>query len=660
MIRRITSVALTALLSLTSLGANLIPAEAASLQLGTPEIINTAPDGTDVPAFSGPSMSADGRYVVFDSSNQDAQRFVLNESLPLNPLNNNLPYPQLFLRDRQTGTVDLISRSTSGAIANYGALATSASLSANGRYLVFYANSTNLDPSSPACTPTSTSSCPARVFVRDLAAGTTSAISSTTQYSQSGRYAISGDGTIITYWSSASSGNIVYAYNRVAGSTTQLPYNGTRPAISRDGRYIAYRGDTSTPGHPYLEYLYDLNSGTTSTLSAPLDTYATSPVVSADSSTVYYYAYDASGSHYNLYATTTTNQQTTIVQTDAIPYSYAANYLSYYDSPTCLSTEPTNHWLTYCVFNNDIGRIEAWLEDLTTGEKTLLPTDVIFFKTATLQLSDNATQLLYTNDVNITNVLVAPLVSLAPSAPTGLAATSPTNNAPVLTWNAASGAASYQIWRQDTLTGTNIQVGTSSTTNFTDVYAPGVYNYSVVAVSSTGTTSTASAMVQVAVTNTTTTNARNLMAQGQSQLVPVLGTVQSPRDLLPGLAAGNSAQASFDFDLGYPGGTFTVSRPLTVTFNAGIHHLFLTSTSIDWLVVNGTNNSVGTFQGLASVQLDSTTTAGLPFSVTAIDGAQAGNSTPDSLKLTVFTNTSRTNVLYFVNEPLSKGKIKIN
>ncbi len=240
------------------------------------------------------------------------------------------------------------------------------------------------------------------------------------------------------------------------------------------------------------------------------------------------------------------------------------------------------------------------------------------------------------------------------TAPTGLTAVSPTNNAPVLTWDAEAAATGYRIYRQDTASGITAQVGASLSNNFTDSYVPGVYNYTVVAVDAAGNVSAASAPVQVAVTNTANTNSRNIMAQGQTEVIPVVGS-----DVLPGLVTGSTVKATFDFNVGYPGGIFTVKRPLTFTFASGGHMLFVSSTSVDWLVVDGSNNSRGTFQGMANVTLDGTAT-NRPFTVSAIDGSLTSPATADRFKLTVYTDNTRSTVLYSVDESLSKGKIKIN
>ncbi len=240
--------------------------------------------------------------------------------------------------------------------------------------------------------------------------------------------------------------------------------------------------------------------------------------------------------------------------------------------------------------------------------------------------------------------------------PTGLTAVTPTNNAPVLTWDPVTMATSYEIYRQDTSTGTNVLAGTSAMNNFTDIYAPGIYNYTVVAVAANDTRSEPSDPFQVVVIQTTTNQASDIQAQGQSEVVPVNGS-----DILPGLTSGNNTKASFDFSLGYSSsGVLDVSRPLTLTFNTAQHDFFVESTTVDWLVVDGQNNSRGTFQGLANVTLDNVTTTALPYTAVAIDGALTDPDSDYRFKLTVYTDSSRTTVLYTVDQSLSKGKIKIN
>src|SRR5262249_35393027 len=84
-----------------------------------------------------PSISADGRFVAFDSSS------------PLVPEDTNCAEPQdvytcsdVFVRDRQTGTTERVSVSSQGVQGNDGSYAPS--ISADGRYVAFVSFATNL------------------------------------------------------------------------------------------------------------------------------------------------------------------------------------------------------------------------------------------------------------------------------------------------------------------------------------------------------------------------------------------------------------------------------------------------------------------------------------------------------------------------------------
>ena len=99
-------------------------------------------------------VSADGRYVAFYS---DADNLV--------PGDDNDSY-DVFVRDRQTGTTTLVSGGVSGP---GDGSAFDPSVSADGRYVAFYSNATNLVPGG--------SNGNYQVFVRDLQAGTTTLVS---------------------------------------------------------------------------------------------------------------------------------------------------------------------------------------------------------------------------------------------------------------------------------------------------------------------------------------------------------------------------------------------------------------------------------------------------------------------------------------------------
>lgn len=93
---------------------------------GEVELISVASNGTQGNGGSyNPTISADGRYVAFVSQ---ASSFVANDS------NNGM---DVFVRDRQTGSTELISISHEGYPANDEFIITKVSISADGRYVAF-------------------------------------------------------------------------------------------------------------------------------------------------------------------------------------------------------------------------------------------------------------------------------------------------------------------------------------------------------------------------------------------------------------------------------------------------------------------------------------------------------------------------------------------
>ncbi|MEM9531103.1 MAG: hypothetical protein AAGA23_09290 [Pseudomonadota bacterium] len=125
-------------------------------ELGTIERIDVTADGTESDANSEhPSISADGRFVAFESRATNLVPDVLNGS-------NNI-----FVKDRATGAVSLISQSTDGVSAD--AFCEWPSISPDGQLVVFDCPATTL-------TSIDTGSRES-VYLRDLRSGTTSLIS---------------------------------------------------------------------------------------------------------------------------------------------------------------------------------------------------------------------------------------------------------------------------------------------------------------------------------------------------------------------------------------------------------------------------------------------------------------------------------------------------
>jgi Ca2+-binding RTX toxin-like protein len=104
------------------------------LQTGTIEYVST--DASGVPdnwSFSySPQISADGRYVVFDS---DADALMAGDTNYLR---------DVFLKDLQTGAIQRVSTTAGGGEGN--GASTSAQRSADGRYVLFQSDATNLVP----------------------------------------------------------------------------------------------------------------------------------------------------------------------------------------------------------------------------------------------------------------------------------------------------------------------------------------------------------------------------------------------------------------------------------------------------------------------------------------------------------------------------------
>ena len=195
---------------------------------------------------SAPSISADGRYVAFESY---ASNLVAGD-------NNGLK--DVFVRDRQTGTVERVSVSGDGAESNgYGFFAPS--ISGDGRYVAFDSNASNLVPGD---TNDATD-----VFVHDRQTGATERVSVATSGAQADLYrgsfdaSISADGRYVAFSSAASNlvagdsndEDDVFVHDRVLGITERVSVSSAgaqgvpsgvgsaAPSISADGRYVAFR-----------------------------------------------------------------------------------------------------------------------------------------------------------------------------------------------------------------------------------------------------------------------------------------------------------------------------------------------------------------------------------------------------------------------------------
>ena len=187
-----------------------------------------------------PSISTDGRYVAFQST---ASNLVPGDTNGVS---------DVFVRDRQTGTTERVSVDSGGGEGNGGSYFPS--ISADGRYVAFLSYADDLVTGDTNTAPD--------VFVRDRQGGATERVTVATSGVQgnAGSYwapAISADGRYVAYQSNSrnlvggdtNAASDVFVRDRQAGTTERVSVdsgggegNGSSAygSISADGRYVAF------------------------------------------------------------------------------------------------------------------------------------------------------------------------------------------------------------------------------------------------------------------------------------------------------------------------------------------------------------------------------------------------------------------------------------
>jgi Tol biopolymer transport system component len=214
-----------------------------------------------------PSISADGRYVAFESW---ASNLVPGDTNKRR---------DIFVRDRLSGTTTRVSVSSSGVQSNGDSA--NAAISANGRYVAFESTAKNLDPAARNGLT--------QVYVRDLVAGTTRLVSkvsaSVAGNDQSVSPSISGDGVRVAFQTFATNlismdanGGVpdVLVHDLASGAflLANVDQSGKQgmgfaiaPAISRNGKRVAFASIDAL--HPadgngvFDTYVRDLDAGNT-------------------------------------------------------------------------------------------------------------------------------------------------------------------------------------------------------------------------------------------------------------------------------------------------------------------------------------------------------------------------------------------------------------
>jgi len=226
----------------------------------------------------GLSISADGRYVAFQSSALTLASPDFNGS------------DDVFVHDRVNGVTTRVSVASNGTEGN--GASQGASLSADGRYVAFFSFATKLVPGDTNGTWD--------VFVHDMVNATTTRVSVDSSGGQgnggngsSANPSISSDGRYVAF--SSSCDNLVpgdtnghgdiFVHDMLSGATTRVSVNSsgeqttggvlvssTDPAISSDGRYVAFTSsaDNLVPGDTnpgWDAFVHDILSGATTRVS---------------------------------------------------------------------------------------------------------------------------------------------------------------------------------------------------------------------------------------------------------------------------------------------------------------------------------------------------------------------------------------------------------
>ena len=248
---------------------------------------------------SSPSISADGRYVAFDS---EASNLVSGDTNGTG---------DIFVYDTVANTTRRVSVATDGTQGN--SYSDFPSISADGRYVAFSSQATNLVSGDTNGTDD--------IFVHDTITNTTRRISVATDATQGNAYSyfpsISANGRYVAFYSKASNlvsgdtnGSLdIFIYDTVSNTTRRVSVdsNGTQgnndsisPSISADGRYVAFSSNASNlvsgdTNGSYDIFVYDTVANATRRVSVGSNgtqgnSYSSSPSISADGRYVTFYS----------------------------------------------------------------------------------------------------------------------------------------------------------------------------------------------------------------------------------------------------------------------------------------------------------------------------------------------------------------------------------
>ncbi len=180
-----------------------------------------------------PAISADGRYVAFDS-----------EAADLVPRDNNR-VPDVFVRDRRTGRTSRVSVSSEGHEGDRGSF--TPAISGDGRWVAFVSEATDLVPKDTNGDPD--------VFLHDRRSRRTVRLSLASDgrettggtspvISRNGRYVVYNVGTPLRSVGDDSDLAGLFVYDTKTRKRSRLPgVAGVDPSISADGRFVAFSSE---------------------------------------------------------------------------------------------------------------------------------------------------------------------------------------------------------------------------------------------------------------------------------------------------------------------------------------------------------------------------------------------------------------------------------
>ena len=206
---------------------------------GKTERVSVSSAGLEGDADSyAPALSADGRYVAFDSTASNLVPEDTNSAC------------DVFVHDRATGKTERVSVGTDGSEGDYES--SMPSISADGRYVAFASPASTLAPGDTNETWD--------VFVRDREARRTERIPARGEgvwaEASCAAPAISADGRHVAYWVADRRSRMgeVFVYDRkarsvqpISGGPTGNNVDCSAIAISADGRYIAFTSERIRP-----------------------------------------------------------------------------------------------------------------------------------------------------------------------------------------------------------------------------------------------------------------------------------------------------------------------------------------------------------------------------------------------------------------------------